>query len=506
MKPYNQAAATRGISESSFSRDLNQTSGILILSGGMNKPAYLGGFVPYEEYFVQSIIYAKNQETAAGRAMAFPDACMRLGNLKDIHFFCGSSQYCNVRVDVNKTTVIPSLHVVVGEEMVVNKQTGKPVISRKTGQPKMKRIWEWQKNVPVKTTANILKPGFENDPIKTGATVQYYIELCKKNNLKYDLILFDPPYSDLFDHEYGTSDYNPLGVEESFVRWLTNECLQILNPNGVLISKNWRSIRHPELQFIAGEATMFGGFRRFTIFEAWQYNVTRPLSYSFEFFENTWLKPRENQLKLVPWFVGTLGSASAQERAIMKKYFDVNRTSNGIVITNTPADRFGNCVPVTMDQFNNMDDSIHDVIIINECNGLGASTAKTNTLKERVIGGLDWPKYLDPESLEILKAREKAGWEEEEEEENESPRSRQMTRIVNRVARDGFIYVKSYFDPNLNFYELELIDRAVITYDNAEKSDLIHIYHKPVGWIVSKNIIEKKSDALYRWDKKQKKK
>ena len=492
MTKYNKAAAigSRGIGEPVPSSYLNATEGLFILGSGMKKAKYLGGFVPDEEHFVESIIYLKNQETAAGRAMPFPDSCMRLASGKDVHLFCGSSDYCTTRVDVNETTIIPKLRVIIGEEMVLNKKTGKPVISRETGQPKMKTISEIQKKVAVPTHANVL------------TTVQKYIAACKADNYKFDLILFDPPYSDEFDYKYGTAKWNiETGIEDKFIRWLVNECLPLLNQNGIILSKNWRSIRHPKLQFIAGEATLFGGYRRFTMFEAWQYKPMKPMQYSLEFYENTWLKPRGDNLKLVPWFVGT-GGISIQEHAMIEKYFNMNRTSNGIVITDKPAERFGNCVPVTMDQFNAMGDSIHDVIIINGCEGLGSSTVKTNILKERVIGGLEWKNYLSPEYLKIM---QETSEEEEEEEGNERP-SNQMARIVNRVAMDGHIYVKSYFDPNLQFYKLELIDRAVITFDNAGKSDLIHIYHKPVGWSITQEMIEQKEDALDRREKKRQKK
>ncbi|MHA1728130.1 MAG: hypothetical protein ACTSWY_05310 [Promethearchaeota archaeon] len=72
------------------------------------------------------------------------------------------------------------------------------------------------------------------------ANVHTVLKKCINKNRKFDLILIDPPYNQKYNKKYKTAKFNDFSDEEVFLRNLISKCLKILNPNGFLISKNWR--------------------------------------------------------------------------------------------------------------------------------------------------------------------------------------------------------------------------------------------------------------------------
>ena len=394
--------------------------GIMISGSGMKGRGYTGAFVTDEENFIRTVIYLKNQETVEGRALPFDVATKRLANGKDLHLFCGRSDFCTTRIDANRTTNF--------RQRIKMKEPIKKVL--KSGE--VKEEWFTNKYTPVETAATVV------------ITVQKFINQCVNNGTKFDLILFDPPYNDKFNKEYGTKDANPLGVGAEFIAQLVDDCLKIINPGGVIISKNWRSIRNPQSRFVGGEATIFGGTRRFTMVDAWQYKPKKPLIFTPDIFRQLW-----GDVDVVPWFVGAgPGQWSQRELQHMQRYTNINKTLDGIVITDNLETRIGNCVPITPDMFLGQG-TIHDVIIVDEYRGFGGDNKKTSKVKRHVVD----------ESREI----------------------------VNRVAKDGYVFTKAYFKTSLDGLGLDLLETNVVTYDNFNTSDIFQAYHKP---LVAKQITE----------------
>lgn len=145
-----------------------------------------------------------------------------------------------------------------------------------------------------------------------------------------------------------------------------------------------------------------------------------------------------------------------------------------------------------MDEFNTQGDAIrnqgknYNVVIVSHSMFGGDSTVTGSPfLKENVVGGLEWEKNLPDQWLPVLRKPFEA-------KQNEAV----MGHLFNRVVNDGYVCIKSYFDPNLDYYNFELMERAVITYDNCQKVDMIHVYHKPTGWSVTEDLVGKKIDAL----------
>lgn len=105
-------------------------------------------------------------------------------------------------------------------------------------------------------------------------SVQKILRFLIERNIKFDLILLDPPYNSTYDKKYKTHDLNKIDNGSHFLKWLVRRCKKILNSYGLLISKNWRSIKPNYCKFVCGVLSKYGGFRRNTVLEVWQYFPT----------------------------------------------------------------------------------------------------------------------------------------------------------------------------------------------------------------------------------------
>ncbi len=114
-------------------------------------------------------------------------------------------------------------------------------------------------------------------------SVQKILKFLIERNIKFDLILLDPPYNSTYGKKYKTHNLNKIDNGSHFLKWLVRRCKKFLNPFGLLISKNWRSIKPKYCKFVCGVLSKYGGFRRNTVLEVWQYFPTYDKSKVFNF-------------------------------------------------------------------------------------------------------------------------------------------------------------------------------------------------------------------------------
>jgi hypothetical protein len=196
-----------------------------------------------------------------------------------------------------------------------------------------------------------------------------------------------------------------------------------LNPNGFILSKNWRSIRPSDCKFIAGIATTYGGFRRLTLLEAWQYLPSKNFNFSFN----------EIPLQSINWIIGKKGKWNNSEMTLFSKKI---RNKEGVLIAdnNNNLEKFRetNLKRISADKFIETTEK-YDVIILDECKKVGGAIKLTVNLK---------------------------------------------TKISESLKDEGVAILKTYFNPVLEDKGLNLLSKSVICYENFEKINLITVYEK----------------------------
>ncbi len=372
------------------------------------KTSYLGAFTKKEEDFLKSI-YTQFNGSLEIRAMRFIHTVDKNGliNGADIHLFSGSSKLGTFRIDVNRKS----------------------------------------------NATHIL-------------SVQKILKFLIERNIKFDLILLDPPYNSTYDKKYKTHNLNKIDNGSHFLKWLVRRCKRILNPFGLLISKNWRSIRPRYCKFVCGVLSKYGGFRRNTVLEVWQYfpayDKSKAFNFSIEQHKNI---SNQGDIKFLNWITGVKNLWSDQEINLILKNVDLSTINTCLIIsenkefkiihTNFDKVNFVSISPKEFTQFRPKKDRKTDsyvipevstkygLIIIDECNSIGGNTVLTSALK-------------------VL--------------------------IRQSIAQKGYIAMKSYFDPVLEkdtinkktrkiiVSNLTLQDESIILYDNYDKISSLHIY------------------------------
>jgi 16S rRNA G966 N2-methylase RsmD len=350
-------------------------SGTAILSTGM-KGSYLGAFTQAEIKIIKQMILKLNKSTENILFLIHDtDLDTGLVNKNDAHLFCGSCDLLNYRVDINSTT-----------------------------------------------KANIV------------TTVQSFIDMCVENGRRFDLIIIDPPYSKRFDEMYGTQNINHIRSGGEFLEHLVSQCLKILNPNGVLISKNWRSIYPKNSRCLFKCVTRYGGYRRSTTLEAWQYY---PKSKRFAFDYDS-----ISQDLLSPWFTGVPNSFSPMEIDQISRYsakYSGNKICNKRCIISRrssipelQSDNTKQYNIVTPEQFIQSNEK-YDMIVLDKCEKVGGSISLTNNLKMKLIQSID---------------------------------------------QGGVIITKTYFNPTLESNIIKRISQSIISYEDYSEIDLFSVYQK----------------------------
>jgi hypothetical protein len=350
--------------------------GDLIIGTGM-KSSYLGAFTRLEINFIEKIIKSKD--------IAMNPAILKIIHKKDetglisktdIHLFSGSSLIGTFRIDIN----------------------------------------------PKSNATHFI-------------SVQEILKILIKNKLRFDLIILDPPYNQRYDIAYGTHDLNKIDKSDgsSFLNWLVNECLKIINPNGVIISKNWRSINPDNCKFVNGMITKYGGFRRITLLEVWEYlpNYNKEKALKTNILTKY---AEENKLSKVNWFYSIKNEWVYKEIELIKKNLKNRAINKAILISDNKANPFEDLDLVIMkpEEFILQNDAF-DLIILSECQKVGGSIKLTNELKKK---------------------------------------------ISECINSKGIAFLKTYFYPVLEKLELTLLDEYVLIYDNCQKINLFTIYEK----------------------------
>jgi hypothetical protein len=354
--------------------------GKYISSTGM-KSFYIGAFTKAESEFIQSFMNQKNRQEKV-LYMVHSREENGLVSKKDIHLFCGSSFLGTFRVDVNE-----------------------------------------------KSTATHL------------ILVQEFFRFAIKNKVKFDLIVIDPPYNKRYDLKYNTHDLNNIDDGGKFLAWIVQNCIKILNYDGIFISKNWRSIRPMNSKFLAGMLTSYGGFRRATLLEAWQYI---PNKKRFTFNMLSYMDDWElNNVEMIDWFFGSENEWTEREQD--EVYNQLENVNNGLFISRKKEHPFKLPLKVvTPEEF--IETAFkwdfkkglvlkekYDLIILDECTKVGGAIALSNALKKLI------PRCLN---------------------------------------ENGVAFLKTYFNPVLEQLGLELVVKQVICYDNYGKINMLHGYIK----------------------------
>jgi len=347
-----------------------QSKGKFMEGGGM-KSTYLGAFTRIEIEFIKSFLL-KIESNLNPKTMSIIHAkdVNGLINKSDIHLFCGGSEIGTYRVDINESS-----------------------------------------------KANIFD------------SVQNILEYCKSNNIRFDLIIIDPPYNARYDRKYGTTKLNRIDDGSNFLDWLINSCLEVLNPNGFIISKNWRSIRPALSEFISGMITTYGGFRRLTLLEAWQYQPSVKIELSRKTYNEQW----NRDIYSINWILGQKDSWNRAEKNLIH---DKIKDRKGILIANNE-DKLKNFKEAdleysSVDEFVEKDEKF-DLIVLDDCARVGGAVKLTVQLK---------------------------------------------TKISENLAVNGIAILKTYFNPVLESKGLNLISKTAICYDNFDKINLVTIYDK----------------------------
>lgn len=292
-------------------------------------------------------------------------------------------------------------------------------------------------------------------------TVQEVLKFLIKHNKKFDIILLDPPYNKRYDSQYRTRKYNSDYDDYStFLKDLISLCKKIIANYGLLVSKNWRSISVKNFKYLTGITTSYGGFRRNTILEIFQYFPTYIREKQFNFSQKTFftLNPKA-RMKRIGFLRSERKKWTENELSFIFSCFENYNFTNCIYIGDLNPPKFG----LTFRKFSfynyvkwrpkkeregkytlrDPNKEQYDLIIVDESSKIGGNTRATSALK-------------------ILLRKE--------------------------VKREGYIVIKSYFDPvlqksssfNSKLYEsnLKSVDKINLLYD-FEKSSVIHIYKKP---------------------------
>lgn len=278
--------------------------------------------------------------------------------------------------------------------------------------------------------------------------------------------MLDPPYNSTYDKKYKTHNLNKIDNGSHFLKWLVRRCKKILNPYGLLISKNWRSIKPKYCKFVCGVLSKYGGFRRNTVLEVWQYFPTHDKSQTFN-FSTEQHKNAHNQknAKFLKWITGVKNIWSDREINLLLKNIDLRVINTCLIISenreftidqaNFDRIKVTQTSPQAFTQFKLKKDrktnsyiipefsTKYDLIIIDECNTIGGNTVLTRALK-------------------IL--------------------------VRQSITQKGYIAMKSYFDPVLEkdainkktketmVSNLILLDESIVLYDNYDKISSLHIY------------------------------
>lgn len=422
-KRVNRAEATSAGGEAGATEP--DTSGKIGIIFGVNSDGFTGGFVPQEINFIKTIIYQKNVDLE-GKQLDFDKASTRLLNGNDVHLFCGHSDFGTTRIDIRKEYP----HKIKGSDI-----------------PEMR---------PTMATKNVLVNDFMSDAIKRGK--------------QYDLVIIDPPYNAKFDKEYETYQYNGIDDENVFFADLVERCVKIVAPDGIIVSKNWRNARPAGFKWVAGALTKSGGFRRVTIIEAWQKAPSKVLDFPWQAFAEMpttkvdklkGKKKEGNVFEMVKWYIGHGGKWVKAELAMMAKHVDIGATTSGIIITDPAGSgeakpvKLGNLTSMTVNEFL-ADNKKHDVILLDECKGVGGDTPKTSALKEHLTG------YEEHEDNKAVVA-----WQH-----------RIYNHAVQSLKRGGFVFTKTYFDPKLEDMGMVLLDKRVTCTDYYGKVGLFVLYQK----------------------------
>lgn len=435
------------IGEEEFPAIVEETKGKIGIVQGVNAKGFTGGFINAEIDFIKEIMFLKNEQLEGGRSLQFEEANVKLLNGNDVHLFCGHSEFGNTRVDIRKKYPYEMqwYEIETSPGVVQNRPKEKPTkdpVEKQRRKEERERLQAEERVAmcPTSATDNVL--------------VNDFIANAINKRMKYDLIIIDPPYNEKYDREYGTYKYNKIGDDNAFFADLVENCMKIINDDGVIISKNWRNMRPVDSRYVSGIISQFGSFRRVVIMEAWQYKPTQLLDFSWDLFDEITGK----ETLVIDWYLGITGKWIKTELKIIKKYVDISQTKNGILITDPPGEgeakpiKLGNLKNLTVDEFL-ADDTKRDVIILDEAKGVGGNTPKTGKLKEH-LG-------------ESISNKAMVAWQ---------------NRILNHaeavLKNKGFIITKSYFNPVLEEFGLTLLDKRAILFENFEKISLLHIYQK----------------------------
>ncbi|HEC38296.1 hypothetical protein LCGC14_1886980 [marine sediment metagenome] len=218
--------------------------------------------------------------------------------------------------------------------------------------------------------------------------------------------------------------------------------------------------------FVCGVFSKYGGFRRNTILEVWQYCPANDESKMFNFSLKSHLNTyNQENIKQINWITGVKGEWNREEVGFITKNVEFGENGKGLLISNKkdislvsslfPYLDFEISTPQNFTQFKSKAhrggddyflpqiDRVYDLILIDEDTVIGGNTTLTSALK-------------------VL--------------------------LRKSVKEKGYIVMKSYFDPVLEkdqkykkekkIYSSNLlsVNEAVILYENYEKISSLHVY------------------------------
>ncbi|NHI92130.1 MAG: hypothetical protein EAX96_06470 [Candidatus Lokiarchaeota archaeon] len=300
--------------------------------------------------------------------------------------------------------------------------------------------------------------------------VQKFLQICKNLGVKINLMIIDAPYSlDKDKKMYNTYHYNKYSDYRLFIQKIVKNCLEILSPGGILISKNWRALNLKNSNLLFRLFTFYGGRRRITIFEGWQYRPNKPknqIPFQFHWFEVEKELNRTFQMKkeapkidwipTIRWLKGKYNSWSDQEIQFinikLKKCSPVDKVA---IITESKdyhilQGLFSKSNLLDLDQFFEENEKFN-VLILDSYPKIGGSITKTNKFKELA------EKY---------------------------------------IKKEGLLFTKTYFDLSLdpnkwskrtvekkikneeNLPKFDLKGRRIVIYDNYHPIDLLSCYKR----------------------------
>lgn len=336
--------------------------GEFLYSTGM-KASYLGAFTSREIEFIKSFYRRINNPDKNVLVMAHEQDDRGLVSLSDVHLFSGSSDLGTFRIDINEDS--NATHVI---------------------------------------------------------TVQKFLRFCKMNDIKFDMVILDPPYNGRYDRKYGTGRYNNIKEGGLFLEKLLEQIMRVVRRSAIIISKNWRSIRPDKSRFISGIITSYGGYRRYTLLEAWQYLPESGKSFS--------LGEGVEKGDKVRWVLAGSDKATRTEQEIIGK-----RMGNGekCMITRGKGERIaGFDTIVSPEEFIDIDGRSFDLVYLDKCKKVGGSIALTNTIKKK---------------------------------------------LITLTNAGGTVIAKTYFNPKLESNDgVELENITVLCYEGYDKIDALHVF------------------------------